>query len=85
MEEIITRLTYKPAKIFNIKHRGLLKPGYFADIVLFDPDAISNNATYSNPNLSPTGIKMVVQNGKISLRKGKIVSLEGKVLKRQFI
>jgi len=81
IEEIITRSTYRPAKIFNIKNRGLLKSEYFADIVLFDPGTISNNATYGKPALSPEGIKMVIQNGKISIRKGKTVSLEGKVLK----
>ena len=82
MENIINRLTHKPAQIFNLSGRGIIKSGYFADIVIFDPQTIHNNSTFSNPCIMPSGIKTVIQNGKISLDRGQIVSLNGQIIKK---
>ncbi|MDR3258204.1 MAG: amidohydrolase family protein [Fusobacteriaceae bacterium] len=67
LEEMINRITLKTAEIFNIKERGLLKEGYFADITIFDYDQISDGATFNNPFIKNNGIEYVIVNGKIAV------------------
>ncbi len=59
----VHKITGKPAGRYALKHRGLLKPGYFADIVTFRADTINSPATYENPELPPSGIHSVHRNG----------------------
>ena len=54
----------------KINKRGLLKPGYFADVVVFDPNTIIDRATYVNPHQYSTGVSDVFVNGKQVLRNG---------------
>ena len=82
LPEAIRRMTGLPAHIFGLEKRGLVKSGYSADVVVFDPDGVRNNAGYSEPCLSPSGIYYVVQNGVLAVEKGKILSLCGKVLRK---
>ena len=56
---------------FNIKNRGLIKEGYFADIVIFNPDTIIDTATYEDPHKYPEGIEYVIVNGKFAVEKAK--------------
>ena len=63
LENAIHRMTGATAENFNIKQRGLIKPGYHADLVLFDPDTIIDCATYETPELPSTGIDSVMVNG----------------------
>jgi N-acyl-D-amino-acid deacylase len=63
MEEAIRRLTSFPAQTLNIRKRGLLERGYFADVVVFDPDFIIDRATYEEPHQYATGVKHVLVNG----------------------
>ena len=63
LENAIHRMTGATAENFNIKQRGLIKPGYHADLVLFDPDTIVDRATYETPELPSTGIDSVMVNG----------------------
>jgi N-acyl-D-amino-acid deacylase len=63
LEEAIYRLTGLPAKQLKLKKRGLLQPGYFADIVIFDPQKIKSNATYEEPHQLATGVVDVFVNG----------------------
>ncbi|HKZ46025.1 MAG TPA: D-aminoacylase [Thermodesulfobacteriota bacterium] len=67
----IKKMTSEPCKKFNIKERGLIKEGYFADIVIFNPDTIADTATYENPHKYPTGVEYVMVNGKVTVEKGK--------------
>ncbi len=71
LEEAIRRLTSLPAKNLKIRERGLLKDGYFADIVVFDPAAIQDHATYDEPHKLSTGVTHVFVNGEAVLRDGK--------------
>jgi len=63
MEEAIRRLTLLPAQTLNIRERGRLAPGYFADIAIFDPQSIRDNATFDDPHHYSTGIRHVLVNG----------------------
>lgn len=71
LEEAIRRLTSFPAHNLKIKKRGLLKQGYFADMVVFDPDKIIDHATYENPHQFATGVVHVFVNGIQVLKDGK--------------
>jgi len=70
LEEAIRKLTSLPAKNMKIQKRGLLKEGYFADIVIFDPQKIQDHATFQSPHQYSTGITDVFVNGKQVLKNG---------------
>ncbi len=70
LEEGIRRLTSLPASNLKIRKRGSLKVGNYADIVLFDPTTIRDNATFENPHQYASGVQHVIVNGKIVLRDG---------------
>jgi len=70
LEEAIYKLTSLPATNLKLKNRGLLKAGYYADVVLFDADKIKDNATFANPHQYATGMKHVFVNGIPVLRDG---------------
>jgi N-acyl-D-amino-acid deacylase len=70
LEEAIRRLTSFPASNLRIKDRGALRPGFFADIVVFDPKTIRDNATYEEPHRYATGVIHVFVNGVQVLRDG---------------
>ena len=66
----IYKMTSYPCKRIGIKNRGLIKEGYFADLVIFNPDTISDTATYESPKNYPKGIEYVIVNGKITVNNG---------------
>lgn len=68
----IHKMTQKPAEKLNLKRRGLLLPGYYADLVLFDPQTVSDRATYSQPHQYPVGIEHVIVNGTHTVQNGKL-------------
>lgn len=70
LEDAIRRMTSLPAENIRARGRGLLKPGYFADLVVFDPAAIQDNATYANPHQYATGVQHVFVNGAWVLKDG---------------
>jgi N-acyl-D-amino-acid deacylase len=63
LAEAIRRLTGFPATNLGLDRRGLIREGYFADVVVFDPDTIADRATYDNPHQYATGVKYVLVNG----------------------
>jgi N-acyl-D-amino-acid deacylase len=63
LPEAIRRLTSLPATNLRLDRRGLLRPGYFADVVIFDPERIIDHATYENPHRYSTGVRDVFVNG----------------------
>ncbi|MEA3478333.1 MAG: amidohydrolase family protein, partial [Bacteroidota bacterium] len=70
LEEAIRKLTHLPAENLKIQKRGLLKMGYYADIVVFDPDSIQDHATFKEPHQYSTGVRDVFVNGEQVLKDG---------------
>ncbi len=70
LEEAIRRLTSLPANTLRIEKRGRLTPGYFGDVVVFDPQKIQDHATYANPHQYSTGVVHVFVNGQQVLQDG---------------
>jgi N-acyl-D-amino-acid deacylase len=70
LAEAIRKLTSLPAANLKIKERGALKPGYFADIAIFDPAKIQDHATFEKPHQYATGVVHVFVNGVQVLKDG---------------
>jgi len=77
LEEAINKLTALPAGHLKIRNRGLLKQGYFADIVIFDPATIQDKATFENPHQYAEGVEHVFVNGVQVLENGEATGLFG--------
>jgi N-acyl-D-amino-acid deacylase len=83
LEDAVRKMTSKPAEVFGFKRRGLLKPGYFADIVVFNPGTIIDKGTFVDPVQFPVGIEQVLINGDVVVNSGHYVhKLAGKVLRK---
>jgi N-acyl-D-amino-acid deacylase len=63
LAEAVRRMAALPADVLRLKERGRLKPGYFADLAIFDPAKIQDNATFANPHQYATGMVHVLVNG----------------------
>lgn len=70
LEEAVRRLSGLPAANLGLDHRGLLKAGYFADVVIFDPKTIGDRATFEKPHQYSVGVHHVFVNGKQELKDG---------------
>ena len=70
LKEAIRKLTHLPASNLGIVDRGRLAEGYFADVVIFDPEAISDHATFEAPHQYATGVLHVFVNGTQVVRDG---------------
>jgi N-acyl-D-amino-acid deacylase len=82
MQQAIYKLTGLPAGNLKLRDRGRLREGYFADVVLFDPEQIRDHATYDDPHRYATGMRYVVVNGKLVLDEGEHTgALPGRVVR----
>lgn len=70
IEEAVRRMTSLPAATFELKDRGFLKPGAFADIVIFDPATVRDTATFEDPHHVAEGFTDVIVNGIPVIRQG---------------
>jgi N-acyl-D-amino-acid deacylase len=70
LQEAVRRLTSFPASNLGLVDRGALRQGYFADVVLFDPATVRDNATFEKPQQYATGVRHVFVNGVAVLRDG---------------
>ena len=70
-EEAVRRMTSLPADNLSLKDRGRLRPGAFADLVVFDPNTIQDHATFEKSHQLSTGVSYVIVNGKLALKDGK--------------
>lgn len=82
LSRAIQRSSGQTAQTFKIKDRGFIKEGYYADLVIFDPNTIKDNADYTKAAQFPSGIPYVFVNGKLSIDQGKYTGeLAGKALR----
>ncbi len=70
LEQAVYRLTTLPATNLGIKDRGALKPGYYADVVVFDPATIGDRSTFEKPHQYSVGVRDVFVNGVAVLQGG---------------
>jgi N-acyl-D-amino-acid deacylase len=70
LSEAVRRLSAQPAHNLGLHDRGLLKTGYFADVVVFDPATVTDHATFEKPQQFATGVSEVVVNGQLALKAG---------------
>jgi N-acyl-D-amino-acid deacylase len=70
LQEAIRKLSALPAKNLSLKDRGMIRAGYFADVVIFDPRTVQDHATYERPHQLATGVDDVWVNGVQALRHG---------------
>lgn len=70
LEQAVHKITGLPAAKFRLHDRGLIRPGMAADLVVFDPATIRDNATFEEPRRSPDGISHVFVNGTLTVEQG---------------
>ncbi len=70
LEECVRKMTSLPARRFGLRSRGLLCEGFFADLVIFDPETVRDMATFEDPRQYPLGIETVIVNGQVVLDNG---------------
>jgi N-acyl-D-amino-acid deacylase len=75
LPDAIRRLSHLPTSNLGIKDRGLLKKGYYADVVVFDPAKIQDHATFEKPMQFATGVDWVLVNGGVALSHGNPTAL----------
>ena len=82
LEEAVRSMTSAPAARLGLRNRGLLRRGYAADLVVFDPQRVRSNATYDDPCQFPDGIEWVVVGGEPVIARGEHTgALPGRVLR----
>lgn len=83
LENAIRKMTLFPAQKLGLMDRGLIKEGMFADIVIFDSEKILDKATYECPHQFAQGVRYVLVNGQLAVKKGEYTGvLAGKILRK---
>jgi N-acyl-D-amino-acid deacylase len=83
LEECVRKMTALPAQLCRFRDRGLLREGWAADIVCFDPERIVDRATYDDGRRAPEGIPYVIVNGQMVIDQGTHTgALPGRTLRR---
>jgi N-acyl-D-amino-acid deacylase len=78
----VKKMTSMPAQKMGLRQRGLLQQGYFADITVFNPQTVIDQATFTDPHQFPLGIVYVLVNGKLTVQQGKYTGMmAGSVLR----
>ena len=75
LQEAIRKLSALPAQNLSLKDRGMLRKGYFADVVIFDPRTVQDHATYERPHQLSTGVEEVWINGIAAVHNGQATGL----------
>ncbi|MEV0175189.1 D-aminoacylase [Streptomyces sp. NPDC050803] len=83
LEECVARLTGRPAARLRLPDRGLVREGYRADLVLFDPETVAAGSTFAEPRTLPTGIPYVLIDGRFVIEEGRRTDvLAGRAVRR---
>jgi N-acyl-D-aspartate/D-glutamate deacylase/dipeptidyl aminopeptidase/acylaminoacyl peptidase len=83
LPRMIQASSLQVAETFNLKARGKLSPGYFADVIVFDEKTIADRSTYENPEVFAEGMKYVIVNGKLAIDGGKYTgAMAGRALRK---
>lgn len=77
MEQAIRKMTALPAERIGLRERGQLRAGWFADVVVFDPETVIDQATFEDPHQYPLGIDWVLVNGQIAVEDGAFTDARG--------
>ena len=86
LQEAVRKMTSLPAAQFGFAGRGMLKAGYFADLVVFDKNTVRDQATYAQPHQYPAGIPYVIVNGVFVVRDGSHTGARpGQALKKNVV
>ncbi len=81
LPEAVRRLTRLPAENLELDRRGRIEEGFFADLVVFDPETVADRATFEEPHQYSVGIRDVVVNGRVALESGEFTgALAGRAL-----
>jgi N-acyl-D-amino-acid deacylase len=81
LEDAVRRMTSLPAQRVRLKDRGILKEGFHADIVVFDPEKVIDKATFDQPAQFPEGIEKTIVNGQVVVDSGVLTKARpGKIL-----
>ncbi len=70
LEDAVRRMTSLPARTFSFHDRGIIRPGFVADLVIFDPAKVTDKATYDEPHQYSEGIDVVIVNGAVAVSDG---------------
>ncbi|HWZ28086.1 MAG TPA: D-aminoacylase [Gemmatimonadales bacterium] len=74
LESAVRKMTSLPAQRVGLMDRGLLRPGMFADVTVFDPDSIADRATFEAPHQPSVGVTYVFVNGQMVLNHGQVTA-----------
>lgn len=85
LEEAVYKLSGCAARRFGMDQRSILKEGYFADVVVFDPATVQDNATYENPQQFSTGIEHVLSNGVPIVHNNQPVEIKSETLPGRYV
>jgi N-acyl-D-aspartate/D-glutamate deacylase len=81
LEEAIRKMTSLPAARLRWKHRGVIRKAAWADVVVFDPETVTDHATFATPHRHSTGVKDVIIRGRLVLADGQLTGeLPGQTL-----
>jgi N-acyl-D-amino-acid deacylase len=79
LAQAVRKITSLPAQRMRLVDRGMLKPGYFADITIFDPLKIIDHATYTAPGQLSEGVAFVLVNGQVEFEQGRLTGVKAGV------
>lgn len=80
--EAVAKMTGRPAEKLGLSDRGMLKPGYFADVAIFDASRVRDESTFADPHRYPSGIPYVIVNGRVVVDDGRFTAAaSGRVLR----
>lgn len=75
LEDAVRRMSSLPARTFSFHDRGIVRPGFVADLVIFDPERVTDKANYEDPHQYSGGFDLAVVDGKVAVGDGELTDL----------